>query len=243
MRNAMSRHFTLIELLVVIAIIAILASMLLPALNQAREKAKAANCMSNTKQIGMAEAQYIDAFDGYVTPQLLHSNQSWFALLWRSNLLRNWHIIACPSQPVNEATLKGRFATDQSLERADGFYYYSYGISRDFGSWDSRADKQAPYVKIGQVTAPSSTVSHGEVFLRADYMCTGLDQPPNGARGYYWIAPCLKTMTWQGVLAERHSKITNLLWADGHSSGVSRSTVWSVGHDQNLFDQFWAVRR
>ena len=93
------------------------------------------------------------------------------------------------------------------------------------------------------VTAPSSTVSHGESFLRADYMCTGLDQPPDGARGYYWVAPSLKTMTWQGVLAELHSKITNLLWADGHSSGVSRSTVWSVGHNQDLFDQFWAVRR
>src|SRR5580704_9580530 len=79
-RRVAGNGFTLIELLVVIAIIAILAAILFPVFAQAREKARAISCLSNTKQMGLAAIMYTQDYDETLVPvgnRYSHPKSNW----------------------------------------------------------------------------------------------------------------------------------------------------------------------
>lgn len=126
----MSKRFTLIELLVVIAIIGILAGMLLPALNRARESARRANCVSNLKQIGTAIKLYTGETDweGILPIDAARREDSTvvgsFDILRSSGSLTDPAMYICPSNKE-----KTKAAANTALTSANIAYSYARGLS------------------------------------------------------------------------------------------------------------------
>ena len=124
------RTFTLIELLVVIAIIAILASMLLPALVRARESGQKTSCISNLKQCGSNFGMYAADSKGQYPPQYVNwkdgGEQTWASFLnyrnrnpWKTKQLKN--IVVCPKNKGDvDSSGKNILSTEQWLWRAYG---------------------------------------------------------------------------------------------------------------------------
>ena len=153
-------HFTLIELLVVIAIIAILAAMLLPALQSARERGRGANCTSNLKQLGVAISQYIDSSDNWLPwpfnkPSSGYKNYTWVGALYSAKCISGKNkdgamyeqsgvasaqpvaaILACPTAA---GTDKG-WSNSYSSASAD-FGITNYIINNTFSNYGCKASE------------------------------------------------------------------------------------------------------
>ena len=219
MKNAKitSARFTLIELLVVIAIIAILAAILLPALNSARERGRTASCINNLKQLGGAMALYQGANDDHFVPYL-HTGTDGADWNWGYELFLNYSI---PEDVFLCPTLSTQFDTTVRPDKDDISSFFKrkfYGYNKLYVGGQRypgnvAAMKYVP-IKAGNVGTPTQTIAITEIKTSDGSGGTAATSEP-------W---------WNGI---------GTLIADGHTG--STNTLWCDGHVNNLKDAFNAI--
>ena len=224
--------FTLIELLVVIAIIAILAAMLLPALSAARERARAASCISNMKQLGLACDMYSDNWDDSVLYGGYDQSVRWMHLLHDfvpmidtgkpggsgigSAVLP---VLGCPSDP----DFNWNYNNNQKSNPNNNPSYGQNNLVRP-SSTTKRTRKMIvnPSHKIH--FADTAHLRGGEasgLFADASYViCESKDNPESAEYPY--------------SLSKRHSGGLNILWVDGHVSYVGKDERKVIFDDRKV---------
>lgn len=228
-----SRIFTLIELLVVIAIIGILASMLLPALSQARNVAKSISCLNNEKQLFLSINAYANDYEQYLPPCYTYAGPAtwWEALaqngyvpVYKTSGGANGGIMHCPSSTRTYST--GEVKVDAGYrflnenyalnDRVCGYEWWGAGGGYfDIGGGNTR--KQL--MKIFVVRKASSTVL-GMDARAADNIGAGkCSYTIHGHPTWkFRVSPNDSGVEADWDTAGRHNKAANVFFVDGHAT-------------------------